>query len=266
MEKSDYSILINDILNTSVLREAIESLEKRTCALNLITTNWSKNLEFSSVYQVHKNRKAKYSKGRYCGPEKKAFLQKIINRDHVFNIIVAGEFNFQKSEAGDISIVASNCEPLDRIGEVMKENDEKKLHTGARFFVKTCHPLFCIFCTKHHQDNKLPFVRQNWCVLSVKIFNGNEIKGSSSTIIQQALTLMPNFMAVCNMNVTNRISYGENSYKMSGCIEEMIIFPKMSLNEENFESLEYLTNYAIEFPNEPLTKCIEENEAIVEEK
>lgn len=264
MENSDYNILINGILNTPVLREEIENLEKRTCALNLITTNWLKNLEFSSVYLVHKDRKAKYNKGKYCGPEKKAFLQKITNRDHIFNIIVAGEFNFQKSETGVISIVANNCEPLDRIGDVMKENDEKKLHTGARFFVKTCHPLFCYFCTKHHKDEKLPFVRQNWCVLSVKNFNGNEIKCSSSSIIQPALMLMPNFMAVCNMIISNRISFGENSYKMSGSIEEMIIFQKTSLNRANFESLEYLSNYAIEFPNEPLTNH-EEDEVIVEE-
>lgn len=265
MENSDYSILINGILNTPILREAIENLEKRTCALNLITTTWLKNLEFSSVYEIHKNKKAKYNKGRFCGPEKKALLQKVTNRDHVFNIIVTGEFNFQKSETGAISIVANNCEPLDRIGEIMKENDEKKLHTGARFFVKTCHPLLCHFCTKHHKDNKLPFVRQNWCVLSVKIFNGNEIRCSSSTMIQQALMLMPNFMGAFNMKISNRISFGENSYKISGSIEEMIIFQKTALNGENFESLEYLSNYAIEFPNESLTNH-EEEEAIVEEK
>lgn len=263
MENTDYNVLINGIVNTSLLREAIEKLEKRTCALNLITPTWKQELQFSPVFQIHKNRKAKYNKGHFCGPEKKAFIQKIISRDHVFNVIVTGEFNFQKSEKNEISIVANNCEPLDLIGEVMSENDDQKLHTGARLFVKTCHPLFCHYCTEHHMENKIPLVQKNWCVLSLKVFNGKEISSSSSAIIQPALMSMQNFMAIFHIKISNRISFGENSYKISGSIEEMIIFQKMSLNVESFASIQYLSNYAIEYPNETNS---EKNEAIVEEQ
>lgn len=263
MENLEYNVLIESILRIPALNEEIKNMEKHTCALNLVTPSWREKLEFSSEYQIHKKRKVKYSKGHHCGGEQQAYIRRIISRDHVFNVIVAGEFNFQKSLKNEISIISNICEPLDLIGEAMKENDEEKLHTGGRFWVKMCHPLFCFYCTAHHKENNLPFVRKNWCVLNLKIFNGKEINHSSAAIVQPALMIQKDFMAIFHMKIFHRITFGDNSFKISGCIEDMILFQKAFLNLENVAQIQYLPNFAIEYPHE---ENDEEVTTIVEKK
>lgn len=247
---SEYDLLVEGILKIPVLAEEIENLKKTTGAFNLITPSWLKDLESFPAYQSHKQNKSLFSNGRACGAEKKAILQSIIPRDHIFNIIVTGEFNFQKSEKYGICIIANDCAPLDLIGRAMKENDRKNLHTGARLFVKTCHPLFCSYCTKYHRENKLEITEQNWCVLGIKAFNGEEIYRCSSGMAQAALNSLKNFNAIFHMKIFNRISFGDNNYKISGRIEEMILLQKLTLNLDNFARIQYVPNYSIEYPDE----------------
>lgn len=250
MASSDYDILINDILKTNILREEVEKLEKRTGALNLLTPSWQQKLEDSLPYQVHKVRKSKYSKPKPCGKDQQAIIQRIIPNEHVFNIIVAGEFNYHVSEKNQISFVTNNCKPVELIGQVMSPNDEITLHTGARFFVKECHPLLCHFCADYYMKKNLPIVQQNWCILNIKIFNGMEIIPSSSTILQPILMSLKNFMAIFHMKIFNRLSFGKE-YKLSGNVEEMIIFTNPCLNVQSYPQIEYQPNYTIEYPNEP---------------
>lgn len=249
MANSDYEILINDILSTNILREEVQKLEKRTGALNLLTQSWQQKLEDSLQYQVQKEKKSKYSRARPCGKEQKANIQRIIPNEHIFNIIVAGEFNYHVSDKNQISIVTNNSKPVDLIGEVMNRNDGKTLHTGARFFVKECHPLLCYFCSEYYMKKKLPIVQQNWCILNLKIFNGVEIIPSSSPLLQPILMSLKNFMAIFHMKIFNRLSFG-NEYKLSGNIEEMSIFTNPCLNVQNYPQIEYQPNYTIEYPNE----------------
>ena len=264
MDDSNYQVLVQKVLSNDILFHAIREIEERTNALNLITESWEQTLENYSVYQVHKNGKAKYNKGHSCGAENKAFVKTIIPHDHIFNIIVAGEWYLQKPEKKreDFSFVVKNCEPLNKIGLIMREDEEKKLHTGARFFVNPCPQLLCHYCTTYHVNYKIPIPNKNWCILRLKIFNGKTIYNMYKTLLQPALSSLPSFMGIFRLEVLSRTSFGENSYKICGNIEEMIVFQKMNLNTQCCVTLPDPSLYSIEYPMELEPQ---ENEAIMEE-
>lgn len=257
MEDSDYQILVDKISKNNNLSDTIQEMETRTKALNLVTKSWEQDLENSLVYQTHQQKRAKYNKGKNCGEENKAFVKTIVSRDHVFHVIVAGEWMLARPDKKmeDFSFVTKNCEPLRKIGLVMAENDDQRLYTNARFFINPCDPRLCHFCSTYININKISVPYKNWCILRLRIFNGKSISNIIKSQLQASLSTLPSFMGIFRLEVLSRTTFGENSYKICGNIEEMIIFQKMSLDAECFVSLPNISTFAIEYPT-----VIEENE------
>lgn len=248
----NYSSLVNNILSKKVLSEALNNLQSRVESLNLITPEWKTVLENSKMYQTHSNGKAKYHKGHLVCNEK-AYTRCLKNPNDYYNIIIAGEWTLQKSEDNEFSIVSRTCEPLHLIANSMRENLDSNLHDGGRFFIRECNIPFCDDCKKYHEKFKVPFVNKNWCVKSLRIFNGTTILYSFTHIIQQMLTKMGSFMGIFRMLITSRTTYGDNYYKIGGIIEELIVFQHTVLLpfDLNLEASNMLpcTEYLVEEEN-----------------
>ena len=219
----DYISLVNSILAKEVLLEAVNSLSSRVESLNLVTPEWKTILENSKVYETHSNRKAKYLKGRLVAKEK-AYNKRLKNPNDFYNIIVAGEWSLSKSEDNDYSIVSRSCEPLQFIANSMKETSDSNLHDGGRFFIRECTVQFCDDCKQNHEKFQVPFVTKNWCVKSLRIFNGNNIMHSFAYVLQKMLSKMGSFFGILRMQITSRTTFGDDCYKIGGTIEELIVF------------------------------------------
>jgi hypothetical protein len=218
--------------------KAIRILEEYNRAVNLICPDWLNVLKEYPVYQKHVNRKAKYGKGKSCAKEK-AYVRTII--DGQFNVIVAGEFSLVRGteDEDEYSIVARSCEPLREIGLVMQDNPEWKLHDGGRYFVKTCEPRYCYFCKEEHKNRDIQLPRKNnWCVQSVRVFDGKFLFQECTTPLRDSLLEMKSFFAVFYMQISSRTTFGDNSYKIGGLIKEMIVFQENVLVPRQLENMQ----------------------------
>ena len=219
----NYLPLVNTILSHKIISEAIEELYSRVESLNLITAEWKETLENSEIYQKHCNGKVKYSKG-YLVANEKAYNKKLKNSNDHYNIIVVGEWSLKKSKNNEYSVVARMCEPLRLIGLSMRENTDSILHDGGRFFIRECSVSFCDECQTKHAEFKVPLLSKNWCVKSLRIFNGKSIQHTFTKVLQQNLLKTGSFMGIFRMRIHSRTTYGDNCYKIGGIIEELIVF------------------------------------------
>lgn len=247
----DYSVLVANIISNDVLSKAVLELQERTKALNLITPEWKSLLENTPAYRVHTTGKATYFTGRPCKSEK-AYLKPLKYKNEMYSVIVAGEWYLSKMENGEFSIVCRECEPLRYIALSMKVNDESQLHDGGRFFIRICKPSFCHTCAESHINHKVPILEKNWCVKSLRVFNGNGIKNEFTKNLQETLLTLGKFMGIMHMIIDRRTTYGSNNYKIGGIIEELIVFQNSVLLPS--VSLYFGPTFdvpSIEFPEEP---------------
>lgn len=238
----DYFVLVDNILKNPILSKAVQDLEERTRALNLITPTWKEVLKKSPAYEAHSNRKAVYFKGHKCSNEK-AYIRSLKNKNERYAVIVAGEWSLAKSEEDDYSVVCRESEPMRKIAWSMREKDQDKLHDGGRFFIRTCNPMLCHDCSKSHAIHGVPLLRKNWCIKSLRVFDGKEIKSAFTKCIQD--NLVGSFMGILHVVVHKKTTYGEDCFKVGGDIEELIIFqnsvllPAPILVEEPVPAVEF---------------------------
>lgn len=246
----DYSVLVTHIINNKVLLKAIQDLEERTHALNLITHEWRSRLENTHAYKTHTEGIATYFKKRACKNEMSS-LEPLQFKNEKFPIIVVGEWYLSLNDKHEFSIVSRECEPLRVIGLSVQVNKQSKLHDGGRFFIKNCTPSFCHVCTESHLKYKVPFEEKNWCVKSLRVFDGNNIKNEFTKNLQENMLALGNFMGIMYIIIDRRITYGNNEYKVGGIIEELIVFQKSVLIPSN--SLTFGSTFnvpSVEFPEE----------------
>lgn len=220
----DYSVLVTHILGNEVLSNAVQDMEQRRHALNLVSSEWKSRLENTHAYQTHSNGKATYYTGRPCKGEK-AYIRTLKFANEMYPVMLAGEWYLTKNETDDFSIVSRECEPLRLIGMSMRSNSDSQLHDGGRFFVKTCDPILCHDCADAHVKYKIQIADKNWCVKSLRIFDGNSLKNEFTLSLQEHLMKYGGkFMGILYVIIDRRTTYGTNNYKIGGTIYELIVF------------------------------------------
>lgn len=248
----DYSTLVKCIFNNDILSKAVEDLANRTKILNLITSEWKHILENSDVYKTHLNGKAKYSKGHSVAKEK-AFNRRLKYKNEMYTIIIAGEWSLTKTKEDEYSVISRDCEPLQLIASSMREKTDNILHDGGRFFIRHCNPNLCSDCRSVHKKYEIPLTSQNWCVKSLRIFDGKHITMTFAHILQQSLPKMGSFMGIFRMQIQSRTTFGDDCYKIGGVIDEMIIFQHSILLPAGIICLESTESLpCVEYPNEEL--------------
>lgn len=249
----DYLSLINSIQSNDTLSRAVQELVTRNACLNLVTVDWEDALESSEVYKKHVGGKVEYAVGKVVANDK-AYNRRIKEQNACYSAIVAGEWALDRDkDSGEYSIVSrfSNPEsPLYQIMVSMRENERSSVHDGGRFFVRECNPHLCSDCRMVYSSLKIAPPRKNWCVKSIRIFDGKQISIWCTTRFQEALVNMT-FMGVLKLVVQSRTTYGNNCYKIGGIIHEMILFQHSVLLPSISVCLEpSVTLPSIEFPEE----------------
>lgn len=248
----DYTTLVQCILNNDILSKAVKDLANRTKVLNLITPEWKSVLENNEIYQLHLSGKAQYSTGHSVAKEK-AYCKRLKYKNEMFTFIIAGEWSLSKSKdkEDEYSIVSRGSEPLQLIAYSMRENPGTSLHDGGRFFIRHCNPDLCSDCRLVHQKYKVPFALHNWCVKSLQTFDGTQLSITFASKLQECLPKLGSFMGIFRMEIQSRLTFGSNCYKISGMVDEMIIFQHsilLPLERMCVESAENVPS--IEFPDE----------------
>lgn len=249
----DYPSLINCIQSNATLSKAVLELVSRTQFLNLVTLNWKDALEGSEVYQKHVSGKVEYTQGRAVANEK-AYNRRIKDQNEWYSVIVAGEWALDRDENSDdysiVSRFANAHSPLHQITVSMRESERSSVHDGGRFFVRECNPHLCSDCRMVYSNLKMAPPRKNWCVKSIRIFDGKQISIWCTKRFQEVLVNMT-FMGVLKMVVQSRTTFGNNYYKIGGTIHEMILFQHSVLLPSISVYLEPSMNLpSIEFPEE----------------
>lgn len=251
----DYLSLIHSIQSNETLSKAVQELVERSRAMNLVALNWRDVLEGSEVYQKHVTGKVEFLQGKLVAKEK-AYNQRIKNPNECYSVIVAGEWALIKDSDKDThgySIVSRNASadsPIHQITLSMRESERSSTHDGGRFFIRECNPHLCSDCRLVYTNLKIAPPKKNWCVKSIRIFDGRQISIWCTKRFQEALTNVT-FYGVLKLVVQSRTTYGVNCYKIGGAIHEMILFqhsvllPSISVCLEMSEDLP-----CIEFPEE----------------
>lgn len=256
----DYDILVQQIMNCAPLYEKVKAISKDGLTLNLVSKEWKAILETSELYKRHVEKKVKFTKGHECS-DQKAHIRNIMNPRDQFNITVAGKWYLSKIKDETLTVVCQQSEPLTLIGKSMLESFDQKLHDGGRYFFSLCNPSYCSWCKEAHKQYNVPFSKQNTCIYSTFIFDGIDIKNEFALTLQENLLRMGSFMAVFNILIKSRTTFGEDSCKMGGEIHDMIIFQEASIKPKRAINLNLSVSSIrphIEYP--------EENETDVESK
>ncbi|GIX96210.1 uncharacterized protein CDAR_70371 [Caerostris darwini] len=259
----DYLALVGNILNCPILKDELTDMVERTRALNLVDPEWQSHLEEYPIYKRHLTKDINFSKGHMCLDDK-CCVKNIISPSGYFNVIVAGVFSLHvkqpalegRQNANEVSFVTRQCQPLTMIGESMSDSPREKLHDGARLFPEVCDPMLCNKCVESHKRIKVPFCKNNWCVTTTRIFDGNRIKNEFKSRLVFPLSKMGKFLAILHINIQSKTTFGDNVYKIGGRVKEMIIFQESSISqtkELNFDSIPTLDASmfpSIEYPQE----------------
>lgn len=248
----EYTALVRIIEQCKPLYAALQNVENKTGALNLVTEDWRTKLHQSEVYQQHITHKVKYGDEKVVA-KGKAKNKYILNNSSQYNILVAGEWTLSKNESEEkdaISFVCRECDPLAEIGKSMQESTDSIFHTGARIFIESCDPYFCFPCSSKFREFSIPFAKKQWCVTTTQVFDGSELRNEFCTLLQKSLSEMPSFHAILRIRVKSKTQWA-NYYKIMGSTKEMIIFQPWSL--VSMESLNFMApepTPQIEFPQE----------------
>lgn len=229
----DDSEFLTKILECPKLADAVKDLASRSGAINLVTPDWKNVLESTDLYTRHRSHKVRFSKGRDVR-DKSVNVKTVIGTHNHYNVLVAGYWSLSLSTEGSAnggsnpSFVCRLCAPLVSIGESMKESDQWKLQDNCRLFVETCNPVMCIECFKY-RDLLLTTPDNNWCIRTTRVFNGETIKNTTRTVIEQTFALQGGFMGVLNLSLNSRLSFGDNLFKIGGVVKEMLLFKETSI-------------------------------------
>ena len=268
----DYDKYIENIGNIPVLLKATENLATYSGSANLVQKDWSSVLENLPVHQSHKLNKVQYSKG-YSGLNGAYNVRSVTHSTNTYKVIVLGSFYLDKPKdlkklgeavdshaSNDWSFKTRTCPPLQNIGLAMRENDEKILNDGARLFMESCTPAMCFHCqTYHKQFNVECDLNHNWCVTKLRIFNGETIYNTFKSQLINMLQNMGTFLAICQVNIYSRTSYGDDKFKVGGIIKNIIVFQEAAIIPQQMKFVEEMnlqppTPRAIEFPRDEATE------------
>lgn len=248
----EYSYIVKHTLAVPALAKAIQDLETDSGALNLITPDWENKLNENEAYKLHKENGVLFSKGHTSSNEK-TFTRNIIKPCMMHKVILVGCFTYDKTKEseGHTSFVARDCYPLQVIGDAMRENPTQKLHDGARLFMDYCDPALCHTCYEAHLSRNVPLdFERNWCVTKLRVFNGKDLKHAFKKPLEASLTKMGSFLAICQITIRSRTTFGDDKYKIGGTIQNMIVFQESAIKPcPNMVFLDPITP-AIEFPSE----------------
>lgn len=263
----DYSTLVDNVQACPKLKTALDEMTQRTRAINLVVPDWKSTLYDHPIYKQHTSDVVKYSKGHACSDDK-AYVRNIVNPNQYYNVIVAGCFSIdagktnihEYSESLDYSsFITRKSEPLTEMGLSMKENTQKTLNDGARLFIDVCDPMLCHKCASNHRKHRIPISQKNWCVLMTRIYNGHDLHNAFKSRLAPTLLKLSSFLAILNLQITSRTTFGDDCYKIGGRVKEMIIFTESTLNlceNLSFSSIEENVVPSIEFPEEDVEEAI----------
>lgn len=248
----EYERLIKHTLANPVLSKTIQDMVNDCGILNLITPDWEVDLKEYPVHQRHMEKRVSFSKGHVCN-EDKAFVRNIALPSDRYKVLLLGQWYYDVSKETHTSFVSCDCPPLTTIAETMRENPNQKLHDGARFFMDHCDPMLCITCSEAHKVNNVSIdSKRNWCVKKIRVFNGRDVKFTFKKILENTLKNLGQFYAICQVCIKSRTTFGDDKYKISGHIKDLIVFQESAIQPRmNLEFVEVsLTPHCIEFPSD----------------
>ncbi|GFQ68221.1 uncharacterized protein TNCT_730161 [Trichonephila clavata] len=215
-----------------VLKEAKRISESQNGILNLVREDWKSVLENNPIYQDFDKKKPMFSA---LQQKEHISLQKVLF-NNVLNIVVAGTWNiyFNKNVA---TIVSNECKPLENLSVKMTHDCENtELSKVSRFFVGNCNPMFCNACrkTRHKLGMELKSDKNQWCILTTKVFDGEKIRNTFKNNIEKDF-VGSTFYGILHVEVNQRYFY--NTYesnnskrvKIGGICKEMILFKENCL-------------------------------------
>lgn len=259
----EYEKYIEHIHNIPVLLRETEKLVRVSGYHNLVQRDWRATLENLDVHQNHQQNKVQYSKG-HSGSNGAYNVRSVTSTANSYKVIVLGTFCLDRfkdqkklnevadtTASNDWSFKTRNCPPLQLIGEAMRESDSKTLNDGARLFMESCTPAMCHHCqTQHKQFNVECESKNNWCVTKLRIFNGETIYNTFKSNLVTMLQNMGAFMAICQVNIYSRTSYGDDKFKVGGILKNIIVFQESAIlpQQMNFVKEYNLGLPTIEFP------------------
>lgn len=254
----EYPNLIQCTLKCPILANAIEKMASDSGMLNLIHPDWESRLNEYPVHQLHLKKEVAFSKGRLCSNDK-AYIRNIARKSNSYNVIVLASLACTRRKPqevdgspGDLYFIARECPPLTRIAEAMKESPNQKLHDGANLFMEYCNPFLCNICMTEHTKHHIPYDNQNWCVLKTRKFDGEELTHDFKNVLGPILERAGSFLAILQLNIYTRTTFGDDKFKIGGKISNLIVFQESAIQPRvtlKF-SKEITTLPSIEFPKE----------------
>ncbi|GFQ64475.1 uncharacterized protein TNCT_525631 [Trichonephila clavata] len=232
----EYSQLIINTLNVPVLKKAIHGMAAESGMLNLVDPDWEKKLEDYPVDRMHVEKQVSFSKGHACHVDK-AYVRNIANPLNSYKIIVVALMSCDRTKSkdseglfGDLNFIAKECPPLTLIGQAMRETTQHKMHDAARLFKETCSPVLCNTCRTAHQKHHIPCdIHRNWCVMTTRMFDGENLTNAFKKQLEPILEGIETFLAICQLQIYSRTTFGEDKYKSGGKIKNMIIFQESAI-------------------------------------
>ncbi|GFW05472.1 uncharacterized protein TNCV_1699601 [Trichonephila clavipes] len=232
----EYSQLIKKTLAVDVLKKAIHDMATGSGMLNLVDSEWENTLQTYPVHRLHMEKKVSFSKGHACHVDK-AYVKNIANPLNSYKVIVVAHMSCDRTKSqhsegllGDLNFIAKECPPLTLIGEAMRETAQQKLHDSARLFKETCSPVLCNTCRTLHQKHHIPCdVHRNWCVKTTRMFDGENLTHAFKKQLEPILESIGTFLAICQLQIYSRTTFGEDKYKIGGKIKNIIIFQESAI-------------------------------------
>lgn len=254
----EYPNLIECVLKCPILANAIEEMTLDSGMLNLVHPDWESKLNKYPVHQRHLNKEVAFSKGHVCNNDK-AYIKHIAVPRNSYKVIVLASLACTRkkpqepeSPPGDLYFIARECPPLTCIAEAMKESPSHKLHDGANLFMEYCNPILCNICLTEHTKQHVPYdIHQNWCVLKTRKFDGNELTHDFKKSLEPVLERLGSFLAIVQLNIYSRTTFGEDKFKIGGKIKNLLVFQESAIQPRvtmKF-SKELTVLPSIEFPN-----------------
>ncbi|GFS98109.1 uncharacterized protein TNCV_3849851 [Trichonephila clavipes] len=147
--------------------------------LNLVHPDWRKILQDYPVHRLHVDKQVSFSRGHACHVDKayvKILLSLSIPTKSLWWLTCRVIGPNLKIRMDFLEIIAKECPPLTMIGEAMRETVQQKLHDAARLFKETCSPVLCNTFKTAHQRHHIPCdVHRNWCVMTTRKFDGENL-------------------------------------------------------------------------------------------
>lgn len=246
----EYNKLIQLTLTNSELAKAAQDMSDVSGALNLVDLDWENKLKEYDVHQRHLEHKVLYSKGKYCR-DNKVYVRNIVKPSDVYKIIVLGAMYYDKPEDGKpSSIIARDCLPLGEIGKAMQENPQHNLHDGARLFFDICDPSICVICQEAHKAQNVPIDhKRNWCVTKLRVYDGLNLKHTFKMHLEDVMQRIQ-FLAICQVSIRSRSTFGDDKYKIGGNISNIIVFQQSVIQPRQDMTFMIRDTPSIEYPEE----------------